>query len=88
MQRMKLCKTNLILRLRIWLIQNYHDKSNKNYPYIFQKSPVAYQFRMYAGMLLYYYIFIKFNLYLPACSIQGWFLGSALENVITSSPSL
>ena len=46
-QKVKLCKTNLILRLWIWLIQSNHDKLNKKYSYILQKWPVAYQFRVY-----------------------------------------
>ena len=47
MQKMKLCKANLILRLPIWLIRSYHDKVNKKYSYIFQKWPVTSQFRKY-----------------------------------------
>ena len=47
-QKLKLCKTNLILRLRIWLIQINHDKVNKKCSYIFQKWPVTYQFCVYA----------------------------------------
>ena len=68
-QKVKLCKTNLILRLWIWLIQSNHDKVNKKYSYILQKWPVAYQFRV-----------LQLNLCLPVCSIQGWFIRFCFRN--------
>ena len=86
-QNMKLCKTNLILRLRIWLIQSDHDKVNLKYSYIFQKWPVTYQFCVYVCFCI---ITLSKNLTSAYLSLlfKDDSLGSALGNVIISSPFL
>ena len=66
MQKVKLCKANLIVSLRIWSIQSNHDKTNKKYTF----SEVTCDLSISCVcMLLCYYIIVNFNLCLPFCSI-------------------